>query len=343
MIGKGMIRKGMIGKGTPNTPEASAAYEKGILSLEKRTPEALSAAVEFFEKSVKLDPGFAKGYAGLAEAFVMIADNHYDDPEVCFAKAKRYGLQALSLDDSLAEPHKALGIISIIEHDLGKGEVEFRRAIELNPNYLAAHYQYYILVLFQKRFSEAWAELERMLEIAPKSPLVNTTLAFSYYWRKEFSKGVELAREIIESNPSYSYAYLALIFNCIRASMIDEALRATEAYAALVSQSEAKIIRVVVDARTGRKEEARKILLELEEAHLKEHVRGLVVSPYGIASVHFILGENDEGFEWLQKGYESYERGILEMAIDYDLDGVRSDPRYAMMLTKVGLAGRIRG
>lgn len=323
---------------TTRNPEAHNTYLKGMFYWNKRTPEALGKAVEFFEQSVKMDPNFAQGYAGLAQAYNVMAGNYYEDPEAYFPKAREYALKALSKDNGLAEAHAVLAfVIGNFDRNLDGEETEIKKAIELNPNYPTAHQWYAQLLGCENRLSEAWTEVNKALELNPLSLIINTNIVDGCYYMKEFTAGIEHAKKVIEMDPNFSAIYPSMIETYLQAGMNQEALKAAETYARMVSQAEANLIYALIFAHVGRKEEAEKLLSELERVYITEHA-----SPYDIARVYFRLGENDKGFDWLEKAYERHDRYLFLMGISYELEGVRSDPRFLSMLGKIGLAGRIK-
>ena len=327
-----------IERAPTKNPEAHGAYLKGVFYWNKRTPEALRKAVELFEEAIELDSTFALGYAGLAQAYQVTAANHYDDPEVYFPKAKEYALRALSLDDDLAEAHTVLASVAVgLDRDLVKAEAEFKRAIELNPNFPTAHQWYSHILGWENREEEGWREIRRALELSPLSLIINTNVVDFYYYTGEFQKGVDQARKVIELDPSFPTIYPSLMACYLGLSKYDEALRAAETYSKMVPGSESKMFMAKVFAHSGRRQEARTLLSELEGG-----LPSGQVSPYLLGLVWFELGEPDKGFGWLEKAYEHHDRYIFLMAISYELEGVRKDPRYLALFEKTGLAGLVR-
>ncbi|MBI3840742.1 MAG: hypothetical protein HY297_02105, partial [Thaumarchaeota archaeon] len=221
---------------------------------------------------------------------------------------------------------------------LDKAEAEFRRAIELNPSFPTAHQWYSQLLAWEKRLSEAQAELAKAVEASPLSLIINTNLVDGMYYRREFDQGIAQAKKVMDMDPNFSTVYPSLIQVYLGKSMGEEAMRAAETYSKMTGSLEAKLVFAYVHAHVGRKEESKKLLEEAEAKYGRESV-----SPYVIALTYFKLGENDRGFQWLDKAYDGYDRNVYAMTIDYELDGVRSDPRYLAMLKRLGLAQHIRG
>ncbi|MDA4125413.1 MAG: hypothetical protein OK438_08230 [Thaumarchaeota archaeon] len=330
--------KRRIGRGTTKNPEAHSLYLKGIFYWNKRNPEALRRAVELFEQAIVLDQTFALGYAAIANCYNVISANNYDDSATYYPKAKEYALKALSLDDDLAEAHTVLAAVSgAYERDLTKAEAEFKRAIELNPSYPTAHQWFSQLLAWEKRQAESWAEINRAVELSPLSLIINTNLSNAYYYRGELDNAIEQAKRVIDMDPSFSGAYAALAEAYLAKSMNAEALQAAETFAKLVDPAEGKLGFAYVYAGTERPDECRVLLSELEKDYQKTHV-----SPSFLAQIHFRLGENDAGFEWLERAYNAYDRSIYTIAVERDLDRVRTDPRYLSFIDKIGLAPHLR-
>ena len=321
-------------RGTTLDPEAHNLYLKGVFYWNKRTAESLKRAVEYFEQATTRDPTFALGHAGLALAYHVIAANSHGDPEVYYPRSKEAALRALSIDEGLAEAHAALAMVAEgYDRDLAKAESELRRAIELNPNYPSAHQWYAQLLGMENRFDESWKEINRALELSPLSLIINTNLADGYGYRKEFEKGIEQCKRVIDMDPNFAVVYPTLIQLCLLSGRSEEAENAFDAYSKLVPPVEAKYTRAYMSSYLGKAEEGRRLVAELEGEIVKESL-----SPYFLALCRFHLGDVDRGFELLDIAYKRFDRYVLLMGIDSDLEGVKGDPRYAAMLKKVGLA-----
>ena len=325
-------------RGGSKNPEAYNTYLKGMFYWNKRSPEGLRKCVELFEKAIQIDPSFALGYAGVAQAYLVTAANHYDDPEVYYPKAKEYALKALSLDDDLAEAHTVLaGVVEGLDRDLVKAESEFKRAIELNPSFATAHQWYSHILGWENRTEEGWREINRALELSPLSLIINTNVVDYHYFEGEYEEGIEHARRVIEMDPSFPAVYASLINCYIGASKYEEALHAAEKYSQIEPTSDSKLNFAKIYAHSGRVEEAKRLLMEIEAGY-----PGGQVTPFQIALVWFDLGETNRGFEWLEKAYQHHDRYVFLMAKAHELKGAKQDPRYAAMLEKTGLAGLVR-
>jgi len=323
-----------IEKGFTRNAEAHTLYLKGVFYWNKRTPEALQKAVELYEQAIRLDPTFALGYAGIALAYGVTAANYSGDPLTYYPKAKEYALKALSLDDDLPEAHAVLAtVIEGYERDLVGAEAEFKRAIELNPSYPSAHQWYSHILQWEKRSSEAWEQLRKALDLNPLSLIVLINMADYHWFMRDYDKAIEYAKKAIELDPAFVFNYDALIRGYVGKSMFNEALQASDAYSKVARPVEGELWRAYVLASMGKAEECHQLLDNLDAQYKEKSV-----SPYGLAIVHFRLGEADRGFEWLQTAYDSYDRYLFVIAVTPDLDGYREDPRYFALLERTGLS-----
>jgi adenylate cyclase len=325
-------------RGATADPEAQNLYLKGMFYWNKRTPESLKTAVGYFQQATSRDPTFALGHAGLALAYNVMASNFSADPEEFFPKAKEAALRALSIDSDLAEAHAVLAtVFEGYDRDLAKAELEFKKAIELNPNYPSAHQWYAQLLGMENRFGEARGQILKALELSPLSLIINTNVADDHYYRGEYDEGIEQAKKVIDMDPNFPTVYPTLIELYLAAGKTDEAFRAFETYEKMVGPGEADLTKAYVCAHAGKPDEARKILDRLEASR---STNGM--SPFFLGEIRFQLGDYDRGFELMEEAYRRRDRYILMMGIEKELNGVRSDPRYIAMLQKVGLAGHLR-
>ncbi len=315
--------------------EAYVLYLKGRQYWNERSLPGLRKAIEYFKKAIEKDPNYAAAYAGLAQCHIVIAFNGLEEPAPNIAKMKEYVGIALRLDQNLAEAHASQGIIYFdFEHDQKRSEEEFKRAIELNPSYATAHQWYGNHLGFWGRGSESYAELKRALELDPFSPIVNVN--YGDYFKKitrEYEKAIEEYRKALMISPGFLPALWEMIVAYARNSKYQEALQTVDEFSSSLSVAEGgwtKLSLVFVYAHAQREEESRRMLSEVISGLGKEYV-----PPYYIALTYFALGDNDEGFEWLNRSFDSYGN-LLDLQLDPELDGVRTDTRYISLRTKMG-------
>ncbi len=329
--------KKRIERSATTDPEAHNVYLKGLFYWNKRTKEGLAKAAELFEETVKMDPRSPLGYTGLALAYFIMASNNLEEPGLYFDRAKEFASKALAIDEGMPEPHAVIAsIASGYDRDQDLAEKEFKRAIELNPSYPSAHQWYAQWLGALGRWDESWKEINRALELSPLSLIINTNLSDAYSYRKEFDKGIEQARKVLDMDPAFPPAYASLIYNIVRAGRFQDVPPVLEAYAKIADPLEVKGMRAYVLAHEGKREEARKLVDELAGEPSKR------LSPYSLGTIYFVLGDDEKGFMMLQRAYESRDRYLGFMWIEDDLAKVRDDPRFQALLEKIGLASRIR-
>ena len=316
--------------------EAYNLYLQGNWFLGRRTKLELKKALEYFEKAIDRDSNYALAYAGLALTYGMIGDYNYMAPKEVFPMAKEAALTALELDDTLAEAHYALALIKLDhEWDWKGAEQEYKRAIELNSNYAAAHHGYAQYLLCMARFEDALEEIKRARELDPLSLIINRNTGQHFYRARQYDKAIDALQKTIEMDPSFmgSRRYLGLVY--LQKSMFKQALEEFQKEKDIIRGFNAHIESLigVTYALLGKRKNALQILEKLI-AQPKE----MNVEPSSMALIYFALGENDQGFERLEKAYEERDPLLKKLKSEPIFDNVRSDPRFKAMLKKLNLA-----
>jgi tetratricopeptide (TPR) repeat protein len=323
---------------TENT-EAYHLYLKGRYYENKFFNEAaLRRAIECFQQAIERDPTYALAYAGLADCYIRLSTFNLAPSKEGFAKARAAVLKALEIDDTLAEAHTSLARIkSSFDWDWVAAEEEFRRAIELNPNYATAHHLYGRHLMMMGRFDEAAVEIRRASELDPLSLLINADLSAPLSFARQYDQAIESLRETLEMDPNFALAHVRLggayEFKGMYEEAIAEYQRAIELSGSSADNPTMSTMLAHCYAASGRRDQARDILNRLKE----QSQRGYV-SPCDIAEVHAALGEEDQAFEWLEKAYEARSASLRFLKVDQLMDSLRSDPRFADLLRRVGLA-----
>jgi TolB-like protein/Tfp pilus assembly protein PilF len=325
--------KERIEKKPTESMAAYTLYLRGRSLWNKRGLEDLRKAMEYFELSVREDPSFALSYVGQADCALVLRTNWNIDPEENLAKAKAMAEKALQLDPALAEAHTTLGFVHWGEFDLRRAEEEFSRAIELKPSYATAHQWYMWVLRSELRWDEALTEIEKAVELDPLSGIIINNLGQYYYSRRDWQRAAEKYRMAVELGLEDSHGSLIWAYGMMK--MYDQMEKEAEAYARYVQDSAPRFSTKIDVNRAyfkSDKETVRRLLPELE-AHPKE----TGTDATSIAELHFILGDVDKGFEWLERAYSRREGGLLDIQWDWFLDGVRTDPRYLDLLKRLGL------
>jgi len=316
---------------TENT-EAYQLYLKGQYFLYKGTEDDGKKAIEYFQQAIDTDSNYALAYAGLSTAYVAISDA-YLPPNEAVPKAKEAVKKALALDESLAEAHRARADIMFnYDWDWSGAEREYRRAIELNPNYAEAHHQYEWLLAMSGRSSEAIAEIKRAQQLDPLSLMIGVDLNVPFYVARQYDLSIEQSRKVIEMEPNFYLAHLTLAIASVQKR--DFATGIVELKKARSLEDKPWIVAALgyAYAASGRKQEALQLIDELKKLAKQRHV-----TPYAIATIYAGLDNRDETFRWLQMAYEERAPGLTWLKVDPILDSIRPDPRYADLLHRMGL------
>jgi TolB-like protein/DNA-binding winged helix-turn-helix (wHTH) protein/Tfp pilus assembly protein PilF len=319
----------------PINAEAYEAYLKGRFYWNKRTVPALQTAKGYFEEATQKDPHYALAYAGLADVYDVLGSGVAAalPPREAMRQARQAAMKAIQLDESLAEGHTSLaGINFSFDWDWGGAESEFRRAIELNPNDVTAHFWYAQLLLALGRWDEALASDNRAAHLDPVAPVFVEFRGAIFHNARQYEKEVEQLKEALHLDPNYFLIHYDLgrayeqLGNYEQA--VNEFQKAIELSGGDLT-SEASLAHVY--AVSGKKAKAEKILNAL-----KQKITGNNLS-YQIADVYIGLGQQDQAFEWLEKAYEDRSGWLTWIAIEPKLDPLRSDPRFADLLRRMNL------
>ncbi len=314
--------------------KAYQAYLRGRYFWDKRTEEGMVKSISYFEEAIETDPAYAQAYSGLADAHLLLGAYRARPPRETFPKAKAAAVTALEIDDQLAEAHSSLAYVkACYDWDWSGAEEEFRRALELNPNYAIAHIWYSDYLSAVGRFDEALAEVERALELDSLSLISNLNLALPLYFARQYGRAIEQLQKTLELDPNYALGHWSLGRAYRQEGKFDEAI--AELHKAVSLSGKSPLMLAALGrafAVSGETEKARKILAELKKVSRQRYV-----SPYDIATVYVGLGEKDQAFESLNEAFEERSGRLLFLKVDPYWDGVRSDPRFLSVLDRVGL------
>jgi tetratricopeptide (TPR) repeat protein len=318
----------------PVNLEAYRLYLKGRWFWDKLTEKSLMKAIELFGSATEKDPRYAPAYAGLADSYCTLPLTSSLPPKEVYPKAKEAALKAIEIDATLAEAHASLAhILFRYDWDWQAAEKEYRKAIELNPGSAAAHYWFSSFLKYMGRFEESLQEITRSLELDPLSLQKNADAALAYCYAAQSDQAVDTAQRTIEMDPSYSYAHAVLGYIYLRGFMIEESLAEFEKCRSL-SKNDFMAERGIagISALKGKTDEARHILNSFIRQAEEQYY-----SSYYIAALHFILGDIDEGFSWLERAYEERDYFLINLKTETTLRtlGLDSDPRYISLLSKM--------
>jgi TolB-like protein/Flp pilus assembly protein TadD len=314
-------------------PEAHQLYLKGRYFWNKRTGNDLRKSIEYFEQALAIDPNYALGYAGVADAYVFLPGYTAGAPRDYYPKAKVAAKKALELDDTLAEAHTTLALaLWYYDFDFAQANREFQRAIELNPNYATGHQQYGNNTLpALGRFDEAIAEGKRAVALDPLSLVINVDLGMNYHYAGRYDEAIVQLRKALEIDPGYYYAYVNLgqVFAAKRA--FADAIAVFQKAQALNDDPFVLGLLGNAYAASGNRAEALKILDQLKEVSKQRYV-----SLYSFALVDVALGDKEDALRLLEKCYEDRAGADIGwIRVDPLVDSLRGDPRFEALAEKI--------
>jgi TolB-like protein/DNA-binding winged helix-turn-helix (wHTH) protein len=336
------IRAKLTGKQTPIAnpggidSQAFEYYLRGRYSLSERSPkEGYDSAIRYFEMAIEKEPNYAAPYAGLALCYALGSFKGMELPtREAWSKGAAAAKKALELDDQLAEAHFAMANIHFrFDWNWPEAEQEFRRGLELSPNDAFGHDSYASFLGIMGRFDQAMAEAVRARELDPLSPSVSMGMGWIYSWSRRQDEAIAEFRRTLQLDPNFSAAHRALVWCYEEKGMYAEAVTEELKAETLMGQSSEQIesLRSTFAASGIRGFWEKR--LEKEKSQLN-HPNYFI-----IARLCVRLGRTDEAFDWLEKAYGARYTNMpnIKFAALW-LDPVRSDPRYADLLHRVGLA-----
>jgi TolB-like protein/DNA-binding winged helix-turn-helix (wHTH) protein/tetratricopeptide (TPR) repeat protein len=316
-------------------PEAFEDYLKGRSNWNTRTSDGVKQALAAFQRATARDPTYAAAWAGIADCYIVFSGALLGVPEHdAYAKAREAALRALALDETLAEAHTSLGSVKN-EHDWdwAGAEAEYTRAIAINSNYVTARQWYGEFLYFRGRYKEAIAQLELASRLDPLSPVASNSLAIAYLLAGQHDEALARSRRTLEIDAGFSGGHLTLGQVHLSKGQHAEAIAAFRRAVSLSTGLSRPVAWLGhAYAVAGEEVEARRALRDLEA--LAERAQ---VSPYDVALVHTGLGEIDQAFSWLERAYLSRGADLLQLGVDKRLDRLRHDPRFAVMLRRIGM------
>ena len=323
-------------QGTQN-PEAYQLYVKGRYYWTKRTVPDIKTAISYFNQAIDKDPGYALAYSGLADAYAVLP-SLAGDPNDLIPKSNAAAKKALELDPTLARAHAVLGLNkSSYGWDFSAAEAEFRKALELDPSDATAHQWFSIdLASIGVRPQEAIEEANRAHQLDPLSPIMGVAQMEAYGSARQFDKAIEIGTKLITENPTFAagHTFLAIVY--WGDHKYPQAIQEMNAAAQLAGDKNYAEEAAAFDAgfRSGGWPAAERKAIEVALAQSK--AKADYVSPYSIAELYADSGDKDHAFEWLNVAYQEHD-GLIALRTDFTFDSLRSDPRYAELVRKVGL------
>jgi DNA-binding winged helix-turn-helix (wHTH) protein/tetratricopeptide (TPR) repeat protein len=319
--------------------EAYHLYLKGRYCWNKRTSEALKLAIEFFAQAIAKDPDYALAYVGLGDSYAIIPFYSNIPPKPAFEEAKKATDKALELDDTLAEAHATLAYIKeYYEWDwVGAGE-EYKKAIDLNPNYATAHQWHGMYFMKLGQFERARRELKQALRFDPHSLIINADLGLPFYFKEQYVEAVEVYRKTLEMDQDFIWARFFLGWTYERSGKFSEAIAEFQKAKLIDNRPEVSAMIAHAYAVSGRRDEAIGILNSLEERSKHQYI-----SPYYLALICAGLGDKVRAFAWLEKAYSDRNEWLVWLKVDPRFEDLWAEPQFAELLKRIGYSRGAKG
>jgi eukaryotic-like serine/threonine-protein kinase len=281
--------------------DAYQLYLQGRHFLNRMTPEGINKAIECFEGALAHSPDYARTYAAISTAYVNAGHLSYKAPQEAFPKASEAARRALELDPRLAEAHCSMAMVLFhYQWQWAEAERFFKRAIELNQSYAEAHTAYSLFLTAQGRNAQAIEQARRGLDLDPLSLLARTTLGWVMHFAGHYEEAIQNFETVLEMDPNY------LIAHSLLAVVYLEQGRYAEAIAILKQWHWSRAHLAQALATAGDENSARQVLKEITDP---SQVKAF--SAFDIGLIHFLLGENDDGFRWFQQAYEARDNKLI--------------------------------
>jgi Tfp pilus assembly protein PilF len=317
-------------------PEAQELYLKGRYYWDKRTPADLTTAVDYFTQAIVHDPNYAQPYVGLADCYNLLREFAAMPSQEAFPRALAAAKKAVELDDSSAEAHASLAFVTFYwSWDSAAAEREFRRAIELNPNYVEAHHWYATFLLVLGRFPEALKEIDRAQQLDPSSTPILADKALILFHMERPDEAAALLKQIDASQPGFfsTHKYLSYIYlsrhdlkNYLAEARTAAALSHDERESAIVSAAEQGF-------KSGGEHGMLENMLKMQQKFYAEGE----MSAFFVASTAARLGRKQEAMRYLQASYQQHDPYFLSIRIAESLTTLHDDANFRKLVEQAGL------
>jgi tetratricopeptide (TPR) repeat protein len=295
----------------------------------------LKRAIDHFQQAIDLDSNYALAFAGLADSYNLLASYSTLPPSEAFKVAKEAAIRALEIDPSLAEAHVSLAATRTwYDWDWEGAELEYKRALELNPSYATAYQWYALYLAGMDRVDEGLRMIERAHELDPLSLIINLNVARVLYFARDYDRAIEQCGRALEMYPDFTLALRRLGQAYSQKRMYKEAIEVFQ-QAIDLSENDSETMAALAHtyAVSGLRAEAERILRELVAMSGR-----IYVSPYSIARIHTGLDNKKEALDWLEEAFEQ-RHGILSyLKVEPVFDSLRGEDRFVRLLSRMGLA-----
>ncbi len=329
----------------PENSQAQELYFKGryyYMTAQSHWDQAaaplLNQSIQFYEQAIAADPNYALPYAGLAIDYntLLTSDTRgtRPNPQELSAKSRAAALKAIEIDPANAEAHAALAwTLFVVDWDWAGAESEFRRALSLSPSFAGAHHAYAMWLSAMGQVNDAEAEVRAAEQFEPASPRIQVTGGWVFYHARRYDDAIREDRAALALDPGSQPAHYALGWAYVKKHMFKQA--AAEFHqggsAPQADQETVRAYFAYLNAVSGQRDRALSLLESINQSG------DVSLSPYVRAKIYAALGDRDKAFACLEEGYQGRYFGMVYLAVDPDLDPLRSDPRFLALLRRLNL------
>jgi len=329
----GQQEQQVIKKYTDNT-EAYQLYLKGRYHWNKRTLNGFQKSLEYFQQAIDKDSKYALAYSGIADTYSALIDFALISPTEVVQKGREAAMKALALDDSLAEAHVSLASFEELDWNWPAVEKEYKRGLELNPNYATAYHWYSIYLSYMGRADEAIAAIKRAQELDPLSLIVHKNYGDRLFEAKRIDQAMEQYNKTLEMDPNFPAAREALAVCYMQKRNYKQASAEIHKFRELFSNDVPAYLEGMarIYALSGRRAEAEKVIATLNEEAKRQYV-----SPVHIAQIYALLRNKEKAFELLEQAFQQKSPPLIYINTTWEFQNLRSDPRYRELTKRIGL------
>ena len=328
-------RQQVTKQGTQN-PEAYELYLRGRYSWNKRMAADFETAISYFNQAIAKDPGYALAYSGLADAYSLLS-LYGGTPSENILKSNAAARKALELDATLARPHAVLGHNEMVyDWDFAGGEAEFKKAFELDPSDATAHQWYgWNMGMLGGREQDALAEANRARQLDPLSPVMSTFVGLVHIRARQYDEAIAVCKKVASENPAFARAHSCLAGAYWGKHMYLQVIEEYKTYGQLSGDRNDSEFASAMEQgfRSAGWKGALAKGIEVRQAQRKNGYS----SAYRIAVLYAESGDTEQSFRWLNTAYQERDYSLEGLKTDFLLDPLRSDPRFAELVRKVGL------
>ena len=327
--GLGVAETQQLAQKATENPEAQREYQAGRREWNKRSKEGFENAIKHFEKAIELDPNYADPYVGLGDTYGLLPIYNFAAPIDAMPKAKAYAEQAKTINPKLASAYTSIAWVQHnYEYDWAGAEENYRKGIELNPNYATGNHWYGIFLHHIGRTEESIQKAKKATQLDPTSKIIKLSLSSSFWQAGQFDFASRTLEEALAIDPHFPSA-LETKYNKFQADTETAVERLTEALQVYPNQPRLRKALFEAHWRNGDREAAKDQLIELLDSYHDS------LGKTHFAEIYFLMGKTDHAYRWLEKGFESRESTVSGYANDKKFLELRKEPRFRELFKKI--------